>query len=129
MSKHPELRAQQIKLRRAEIAAALAESKHLYVSTGEGLPFVERTALESENAALELEALRLGNMVMKSKVFRRQLQAAELLTQLLQLLDERDLWPLAIEAAERREIALQEITPWRSARTETKESTHDRSPD
>lgn len=111
----PEVRLQQIKLRRAEIAAALTASKHQYVLTGEGRPFVERTGLEAEDAALTLEALRISGDAQKAKVFRRMQQNADLLGQLLRLLDERGLWLLAVEASERSAVELSNITPWKTA--------------
>lgn len=124
MDTTPELRRQAIKLRRAEIAAALTAAKHLYVSTGTERPFAERTALEAEDAALALEALRIGHEAERAKVFRRLAQNASLLTQLLRLLDERGLWALAVEASERADIELQALTPWRTATTNTTEAAH-----
>lgn len=125
MDTTPELRRQAIKMRRAEIAAALTAAKHLYVSTGAERPFAERTALEAEDAALALEALRIGHEAERAKVFRRMTQNASLLTQLLRLLDERGLWPLAVEASERADIELQALTPWRAAATTNNtEATH-----
>ena len=115
MSAHPEVRAQQIKLRRAEIAADLTARKHRYISTGEEGPFAERTALEAEEAALALELMRIKLDAEKMKVFRRMVQAAELQASLLKLLDERGLWALAVEASERSTVDLSAITPWRTA--------------
>jgi len=110
-----EMRLQAIKQRRAEIRADLTASKHAYVSEGIERPHVERTALEAEDAQLALEAIRIGSDVIKAKAFRRMAQNAELLTQLLRLLDERGLWQLAVEASERSYVELNAITPWRTA--------------
>lgn len=109
-----EIRLQEIKLRRAEIKADLAASKHAYVSGGVDRPFSERTALEAEDAELALEALRIGSDAVKSKAFRRMVQNADLLSQLLRVLDERGLWAVAVEASERSMVELQAITPWRA---------------
>lgn len=119
----PEIRMQQIKLRRAEIAAFLAASKHEYVTTGIGRPFAERTALESEDADLTLEALRIGQVSVQAKAFRRILQNSSLLSQLLRLLDERGMWAIALEASQRADVALQELTPWKSAQASEEATT------
>lgn len=109
-----EIRQQQIKMRRAEIKADLTAMRHAYVSGGVERPHSERTALEAEDAALALEAIRIGSDVIKAKAFRRMVLNAELLTQLLRLLDERGQWALALEAAERSQADLLAITPWRT---------------
>lgn len=62
MSEHtPELRAQEIKTRRLEIAATLAEWKRAFFVDGIKRPFTDRVTLEAEYAALSLEARLIDN--------------------------------------------------------------------
>lgn len=102
-----ESRVHAIKLRRAEIAAALAAMKHDWVANGIQHPFSDRTALEMEDAALKVEALQISNLVFAAKRARRAALDASVLRELERLLEQRGMSALVEEAAERSRAALE----------------------
>ena len=97
----PELRAQEIRMRRLEIAATLAEWKRAFFVDGVEHPFSARVTLEAEDAALALEARVISTDAEMAKVARRKKQNASLLAQLLEVLKERGMGELVAEAERR----------------------------
>lgn len=106
-----EVRLQAIKLRRAEIAASLSASKLAFHADGIKRPYCERLALEAEDDALYVEALRLGKIVHEAKIQRHKALNASLLAELQRLLHERGLGALVDEAAERSRVAMAGVAP------------------
>lgn len=103
----PEFRAAWIKTRRLEIAATLAEWKRAFFVDGVERPFNDRVTLEAEDAALALEARLNSGAAEAAKVERRKRQNAELLGQLLLILEERGLADVVTEAQRRSSEALE----------------------
>lgn len=101
-----EKRAQDIKLRRLEIAATLTEWKRAFFVDGIERRFEDRLTLEAEDAALALEARVIGGKVEAAKVERRRRQNAATLAQLVVLLNERGLGDVVAEAEKRAAEAL-----------------------
>ena len=104
-----ELRAQQIKLRRLEIYATLAEFKRAYVCDGKEAPFTERVTLEAEDAALALEARQIGLQVELAKIERRKAINAQMLQTLVRMLEERGMQALVAEAEAASKAALEGV--------------------
>ena len=100
-----EQRSQDIRLRRLEIAATLAEWKRDYIVHNIERPFGERVTLEAEDAALALEVRRLGSAVEAAKVERRKRLNASTLAQLVSMLNARGLSDLVAEAERRAAFA------------------------
>lgn len=100
-----ERRQQEIKLRRAEIAATLAEWKRAYIVEGVSRPLRDRVTLEAEDANLHLEARQIGQAAVEAASVRRQRIAAGELAQLQSILRENGLDDLVIEARKRAEAA------------------------
>lgn len=94
-------RAQEIKLRRLEIAATLAEWKRAFYVDGIERPFADRVSLEAEDAKLALEARLISGAAEAAKIERRRKQNATLFAQLLVLLKERGMEELIAEAEAR----------------------------
>lgn len=103
-----ETRAQDIKLRRLEIAATLAEWKRAFFAEGIERKFVDRLTLEAEDAAIAFEARVIGRKVEAAKVERRRRQNTATLAQLITLLTERGMGDIVVEAEERAAEALQQ---------------------
>jgi hypothetical protein len=101
-----EFRAAEIKTRRLEIAATLAEWKRAFFVDGVERSFNDRLTLEAEDAAIALEARLISGAATMEKVERRKLQNADLLAKLLELLAERGLDDLVQEAQRRSDEAL-----------------------
>jgi hypothetical protein len=101
-----ELRPQQIKQRRLEIAATLATWKREFFVNGVEREFGERLALEEEDARLALEANVIKAAANAAKVERRRLIDAGMLPQLIQLLNERGFGGFVTEAEKRVEALL-----------------------
>ena len=97
----PEFRAQEIKIRRLQIAATLLEWKRAFFVDGIERPFADRVTLEAEDAALALEARLIETAAKIAQVERRKRQNASLLAQLLELLKERGMDELVAEAEKR----------------------------
>lgn len=104
-----ELRMQAIKLRRAEILAALAERKRAYVCEGKECPHGERVTLEAEDAQLALEARQIGMQVELAKIARRKAINAQMLQTLVRLLEERGMQALVAEAEAASKAALEGV--------------------
>ncbi|NWF45425.1 hypothetical protein F3K02_09215 [Hydrogenophaga sp. D2P1] len=71
----PEFRAQDIKMRRLEIAAQLAEWKRAFFVDGIEQPFTARVTLEAEDAQLALEARVISTAAVAAAVERRKIEA------------------------------------------------------
>jgi len=93
-----EARGHEIRLRRLEIAATLAEWKRAFVVDGIPRPLADRVTLEAEDAHLALEAKRLSATFIDAMVARRKAANAKLLPTLVALLQERGLHDLIAEA-------------------------------
>lgn len=104
-----EFRASEIKTRRLEIASTLTEWKRAFFVDGVERSFNDRLTLEAEDAALALEARRIGGDVELAKVERRKLLNASLLSQLLELLKEHGLGELLEEAQRRSDEAMADL--------------------
>jgi hypothetical protein len=96
-----ERRAQEIKLRRIEIAATLAEWKRAFFVDGVERKFTDRLTLEAEDAVLALEARTIGGAVELAKVARRKRLNESLLQQLIAVLHERGMEDVVTEAERR----------------------------
>lgn len=94
----PEFRAQAIRLRRAEIAATLAEWRRDWYVDGVSRPIGDRVTLEAEDAALALEARLISGAATEAKRVRRIAQNASLLNHVTRLLVERGMGHLIEEA-------------------------------
>lgn len=103
---NPERRAQEIKMRRLEIAAELAESKRDYIVDRGGMSFADRVTLEAEDAQLALEARQIAGDAEAAKVERRRRLNADVLAMLTAILKERGLGELVTEAERRSAEAL-----------------------
>ena len=103
-----EARLHEVKTRRLEIAATLAEWKRAYIVDGMPRPLSDRVTLEAEDAALALEARRLAVVANDAMQARRQAINARLLPQLLALLKERGHDDLIAEAEQRSAAAMAE---------------------
>lgn len=100
-----EARAAEIKTRRLEIAADLAERRRAFFADGVSTPMAERAALQAEDARLALELRQIGAAAVQAKVERRVQLQSSLLSQLLALLDERGLGDVIAEAKRRASAA------------------------
>lgn len=96
-----EVRSKEIKLRRLEIAATLAEWKRAYLVEGVERPRGDRAILEAEDANLALEGRRIGEHVNVAVIERQRKIKDQLLGQLLALLEERGLADIVAEAKRR----------------------------
>lgn len=96
-----EARAAEIKTRRLEIAADLAERRRAFFADGVSSPLSERAALQAENAKLALELRQIGAAAVQEKVARRAQLQASLLAELLKVLAERGLGDVIAEAKRR----------------------------
>lgn len=105
---HDELRSQQIKMRRLEIAATLAEWKRAFIVEGIERPFADRCTLEAEYAALALEARVISTRATEEKAARRIALGRTVFAHLQAILKERGLDDILAEA-ETRAAADQEV--------------------
>lgn len=101
----PEFRAQEIKTRRLEIAATLAEWKRAYFVEGIARPLGDRLALDAEYARLALELRTLGDAAVVAKVDRRKQEKADYLACLIEVLKEHGREDLLAEATARKQGA------------------------
>jgi hypothetical protein len=104
-STNAEKRSQDIKVRRLEIAADLAELKRAYLVDGIERPLAKRATLEAEDARLALEDHRMKGEAIQARIDRRRRQEAALLGQLVGLLKERGMGELVAEAEKRAALA------------------------
>jgi hypothetical protein len=96
-----EERSMQIKMRRAEINATLAEWRRACFVDGISTPYSERVTLEAEDAALALEARQISQRMVMAQLARRKQQNSDLLAQLIAVLNERGLSDVIMEAKSR----------------------------
>lgn len=96
-----EARAAEIKTRRLEIAADLAERRRAFFADGVSTPMAERAALEAEDAKLALELRQIGAAAVQEKAARQAQLRSSLLSKLLDVLKERGLGDLVTEAERR----------------------------
>lgn len=102
----PEKRGQWIKMRRLEIQATLAQWTVDYFAKGISRPMAERAALWAEHAALKLEERTNASAAIAAAIERRKKEKADLLAQLLGILEEKGMDDLIEEAKTRvREAA------------------------
>lgn len=101
-----EARAQSIKLRRLEIAAALTEWKRAFIVDGVERPFKDRVTLEAEDAALALEARVISTHVEAAKVERRKRLNRTTLAHLTAMLKAAGLADMVAEAEKRAALEL-----------------------
>jgi hypothetical protein len=98
-------RAQEIKLRRLEITATLAQWKRDFFTRRIERSMADRTTLEAEYARLSLESHVILAEAIDAKVERRAKLNGDLLRQLLAVLEERGLDDVVAEARQRVEPA------------------------
>jgi len=104
-SPNPEIRIHEIKVRRLEIQATLAEWKRAYFVDGTERPYADRLTLEAEAAQLALERRMLEDAAFKAKLIRREQERKTLAYQLVAVLNERGLQEVVAEAERRSESA------------------------
>ena len=97
----PEDRLQQIKMRRLEIDATLAEWKRAWFVEGIERPFADRLTLEAEAARLALERRIIEDAAHKAKLIRREQERKTLSFQLIAVLTERGMEDVIAEAQRR----------------------------
>ena len=100
-----EFRVQEIKTRRLEIAATLAEWKRAYFVDGIGRPIEDRLTLDAEYTRLALELRTLGDAAVAAKVERRKQENADYLSCLIEVLKEHGREDLLAEATARKQEA------------------------
>ena len=102
----PEDRLQQIKMRRLEIDATLAEWKRAWFVEGIERPFADRLTLEAEVARLALERRVIEDVAHKAKLVRREQERKTLVYQLIAVLNELGLRDVIAEAERRSEASV-----------------------
>jgi hypothetical protein len=105
-----EIRSQEIKMRRLEIAATLAAWKRDFFVSGIERPMASRVTLEAELASLNLELRQIGDAATLAKVERRKHENDCLLRHLMDLLNERGLADVVDEAHRRLSMTQTEPT-------------------
>ena len=102
----PETRGQFIRMRMLEIRATLAQWKADYFAEGISRPMADRAALEAEHARLKLEERTNSSAAVAAAIERRRKEKADLLGQILAILEEEGLEKIIETAKERaREAA------------------------
>ena len=104
-SPNPEIFVHEIKLRRLEIQATLAEWKRAWFVDGTERPYGARLALEAEAAQLALERRVIEDAAFKAKLARREQERRTLSFQLIAVLKERGMEDLIAEAQARADLA------------------------
>lgn len=99
----PEFRMQQIKLRRLEIVATLAEWKRAYFVEGIPRPVGDRLTLDAEYAQLSLELGRIGGAAVEAKAARRKAQNESYLTYLIEVVKDHGREDMLAEATARKQ--------------------------
>lgn len=100
-----EARVKEIKLRRCEIVATLAEWKRQWFVDGIQHPFNDRLTLEAEEAALAFESLSIQEKAKQEKAARAFRIKNSELNHLIAILEERGLGELVSEARKRSEAS------------------------
>ena len=99
----PEFRMQQIKMRRLEITATLAEWKRAYFVEGIPRPIGDRLTLDAEYARLSLELGRIGAAAVEAKAARRKAQNEEYLACLIEVVKDHGREDMLTEATTRKQ--------------------------
>ncbi len=101
----PEVRLQEIKSRRLEIAETVTEWKRAYYVDSVRVPLTERLAIQAEDARLmrELETLKVA--AERAKYIRRKQERQSLLYHLVAVLREREMEDVIAEAQSRADKA------------------------
>ena len=100
-----ERRVQEIRVRRLEIAAELAEMKRAYVVEGADNCFARRVTLEAESAKITLELSQIKDIANKEKVARKVALDKSFLRQLTQILGDKGMSDIIAEAKAKAEAA------------------------
>lgn len=97
-------RLQEIKMRRLEIDATLAEWKRAFFVDGVERPFADRVTLEAEAAQLALERRVIETDALKAKLARRERERRTHYYQLVAVLTERGMEDVIAEAQARADM-------------------------
>lgn len=101
----PEVRLQEIKSRRLEIAETVTEWRRAYYVDSVRVPLTERLAIQAEDARLMRELDTLKVAAERAKYIRRKQERQSLLYHLVAVLRERDMKDVIAEAQSRADKA------------------------
>jgi hypothetical protein len=101
----PEVRLQEIKSRRLEIAETVTEWKRAYYVDSVRVPLTERLAIQAEDARLMRELDTLKVAAERAKYIRRKQERQSLLDHLVAVLREREMKDVIAEAQSRADKA------------------------
>ena len=101
----PEVRLQEIKSRRLEIAETVTEWRRAYYADSVRVPLTERLAIQAEDARLMRELDTLKVAAERAKYIRRKQERQSLLYHLVAVLREREMKDVIAEAQSRADKA------------------------